>query len=188
MQGVSGVVPIQGFNTEDFSTRFAGEIQGFACNGYVAKKMERRLDSTIKYIMVSGKKASTSLCSQPGTCSCAYNKPQHMMAAHMHSRQPPCLCQHAEPSPSRNQVRAGLLRAEDKSSCKSPLQQLAAAVPDPAQGASVAAEGMCTGRRFSRPASPGKEMPSQILTPAAAACSWAQPWGACTPSPPLWRT
>ena len=56
LQGVSGVVPIQGFNTEDFSTRFAGEIQGFACNGYVAKKMERRLDSTIKYIMVSGKK------------------------------------------------------------------------------------------------------------------------------------
>ena len=56
MQGESGVVPIQGFDAGEFSTRFAGEIQGFACNGYVAKKMERRLDSTIKYIMVSGKK------------------------------------------------------------------------------------------------------------------------------------
>ena len=57
LQGNSGVSLIQGFNTEDFSTRFAGEIHGFGCNGYVPKKMERRMDATIKYIMVSGKKA-----------------------------------------------------------------------------------------------------------------------------------
>ena len=56
MQGTSGVSLIQGFNTEDFSTRFAGEIHGFGCNGYVPKKMERRMDATIKYIMVAGKK------------------------------------------------------------------------------------------------------------------------------------
>ena len=60
-QGNSGVSLIQGFNTEEFSTRFAGEIHGFACNGYVPRKMERRMDSTIKYIMVAGKKVQAPM-------------------------------------------------------------------------------------------------------------------------------
>lgn len=32
-------------------------LQSLETDGYIAKKMERRLDKTIKYVMVSGKKA-----------------------------------------------------------------------------------------------------------------------------------
>ena len=73
LQGTSGVGLIQGFNTEDFSTRFAGEIHGFGCNGYVPKKMERRMDATIKYIMVAGKKArpDRARVAVPGCPLCA---------------------------------------------------------------------------------------------------------------------
>ena len=38
--------------------RFAGQIKEFGCSGFVEKKMERRLDDTIKYIIVSGKNVS----------------------------------------------------------------------------------------------------------------------------------
>lgn len=47
---------IESFPCEDYSTRFAGEIKGFQCNGYVSKKNERRMDNCIKYTMVAGKK------------------------------------------------------------------------------------------------------------------------------------
>lgn len=60
LQGVSGVAHIEGFNTEGFSTRFAGEIRELETNGYVNKKMERRMDDTIKYIIVAGKKVCTA--------------------------------------------------------------------------------------------------------------------------------
>ena len=55
-QGKSGVTPIESFSCDDYSTRFAGEIKGFQCNGYVTKKNERRMDNCIKYTMVAGKK------------------------------------------------------------------------------------------------------------------------------------
>ena len=56
VQGKSGVSQIESFSCEDYSTRFAGEIKGFQCNGFVSKKNERRMDNCIKYTMVAGKK------------------------------------------------------------------------------------------------------------------------------------
>lgn len=57
LEGKSGITEIQDFDCKDWSTRFAGEIKDLDCTGYVNKKMVKRLDDTIKYIMVSGKKA-----------------------------------------------------------------------------------------------------------------------------------
>ena len=56
LQGKSGISQIENFQCEDFATRFAGEIKGFECNGYVSKKNERRMDNCIKYTLVAGKK------------------------------------------------------------------------------------------------------------------------------------
>lgn len=56
LQGKSGISRIENFQCEDFTTRFAGEIKGFECNGYVSKKNERRMDNCIKYTLVAGKK------------------------------------------------------------------------------------------------------------------------------------
>lgn len=58
LEGKSGISAIEGFKCEDYSTRFAGEIKSFSVEGLVTKKMERRLDAYIKYIIVAGKKAS----------------------------------------------------------------------------------------------------------------------------------
>ena len=55
-QGKSGITQIENFSCDDFATRFAGEIKGFQCNGYVSKKNERRMDNCIKYTIVAGKK------------------------------------------------------------------------------------------------------------------------------------
>jgi 3-oxoacyl-(acyl-carrier-protein) synthase len=52
------VSSIESFPCDDYATRFAGEIKGFQCNGYVSKKNERRMDNCIKYTMVAGKKVS----------------------------------------------------------------------------------------------------------------------------------
>ncbi|KAI8472165.1 MAG: 3-ketoacyl-ACP-synthase [Monoraphidium minutum] len=57
LAGKSGVSQITSFDTTDFSTRFAGEITSLNTDGYIQKKMERRLDKCIKYVIVSGKKA-----------------------------------------------------------------------------------------------------------------------------------
>lgn len=57
LQGVSGVSEIEGFDTSEHPTRFAGQIKGFHGEGYINRKMERRLDDYIKYILVAGKKA-----------------------------------------------------------------------------------------------------------------------------------
>lgn len=57
LEGVSGISTIEGFSTEGYTTKFAGQIRDLQSNGYVNKKMERRIDDTIKYIMVSGKRA-----------------------------------------------------------------------------------------------------------------------------------
>ena len=73
-QGKSGITQIENFSCDDFATRFAGEIKGFQCNGYVSKKNERRMDNCIKYTIVAGKKVchifscSTSLASLTLIC------------------------------------------------------------------------------------------------------------------------
>eukprot|EP00197_Chlamydomonas_leiostraca_P002919 CAMPEP_0202857398 /NCGR_PEP_ID=MMETSP1391-20130828/351_1 /ASSEMBLY_ACC=CAM_ASM_000867 /TAXON_ID=1034604 /ORGANISM="Chlamydomonas leiostraca, Strain SAG 11-49" /LENGTH=461 /DNA_ID=CAMNT_0049536187 /DNA_START=130 /DNA_END=1515 /DNA_ORIENTATION=- len=55
--GKSGITQIEGFNTHDYTTTFAGEIKHLDAGGFMAKKLEKRVDNCIKYIMVSGKKA-----------------------------------------------------------------------------------------------------------------------------------
>ncbi|KAG2486649.1 hypothetical protein HYH03_014705 [Edaphochlamys debaryana] len=57
LAGRSGISLIEGWNTQDYTTRFAGEIKKVDCTGYVTKKFEKRIDATIKYILVAGKKA-----------------------------------------------------------------------------------------------------------------------------------
>jgi 3-oxoacyl-(acyl-carrier-protein) synthase len=55
--GKSGITAIEKWDTEEMSTKFAGEIKELDCKGYVSAKMERRLDPYIKYTMVAAKKA-----------------------------------------------------------------------------------------------------------------------------------
>jgi 3-oxoacyl-[acyl-carrier-protein] synthase II len=59
LEGKSGVGPITAFDASGlgFSTTFAGEVKDLNVDGYISKKMERRLDRTIKFVLVSGKKA-----------------------------------------------------------------------------------------------------------------------------------
>jgi len=64
-QGKSGVTPIARFDTTDYSTRFAGEIKDLDVEGYINKKNARRLDDTIKYILVSGKQVPSPPTSIP---------------------------------------------------------------------------------------------------------------------------
>jgi 3-oxoacyl-[acyl-carrier-protein] synthase II len=42
------VSEIASFDASDFSTRFAGEVRELETEGYIQKKMERRLDKCIK--------------------------------------------------------------------------------------------------------------------------------------------
>lgn len=57
LQGVSGIVPIEGFPVAEYPTRFAGEIRNFETGEYMDKKQARRVDPFIRYTMVAGKKA-----------------------------------------------------------------------------------------------------------------------------------
>lgn len=57
LAGESAIKMISGFPTEEFSTRFAGEIHGFDPGEYIDKKRARRLDPFISYALVAGKKA-----------------------------------------------------------------------------------------------------------------------------------
>eukprot|EP00775_Hariotina_reticulata_P013137 gene13137-13267_t len=57
LEGKSGIAPISSFDASKFSTTFAGEVKELGTDGYIAKKMERRLDKVIKFVLVSGKKA-----------------------------------------------------------------------------------------------------------------------------------
>ena len=57
LAGKSGVAPITSFDASGWSTTFAGEVKDLDVDGYISKKMERRLDRTIKFVLVSGKKA-----------------------------------------------------------------------------------------------------------------------------------
>lgn len=57
LEGKSGITNIENFQSEEFSTRFAGEIKNFDPYPYLDKKQARRVDPYIAYAMVSGKKA-----------------------------------------------------------------------------------------------------------------------------------
>lgn len=57
LEGKSGITPITSFACEDFSTRFAGSIRDFDPADYIDKKQARRIDKSIAYTIVAGKKA-----------------------------------------------------------------------------------------------------------------------------------
>ncbi|PRW57651.1 3-oxoacyl-[acyl-carrier] synthase chloroplastic isoform A [Chlorella sorokiniana] len=57
LAGKSGIGMIEGWDTAEFSTRFAGQIKDFSSDGLVAKKWEKRIDNVMKYMIVAGKKA-----------------------------------------------------------------------------------------------------------------------------------
>ena len=54
LEGRSGVAPITHFDTEGFSSRFAGEVKGFDPLDYVDRKNARKMDLFILYAVVAG--------------------------------------------------------------------------------------------------------------------------------------
>lgn len=60
LEGKSGIAPITEFPCEDYPTRFAGVIRNFETGDYMDKKQARRVDKSIAYTMVAGKKAVES--------------------------------------------------------------------------------------------------------------------------------
>lgn len=57
LDGKSGVSPIDQFPCEDYQTRFAASIKDFDPGEYLDKKQARRVDRSIAYAIVAGKKA-----------------------------------------------------------------------------------------------------------------------------------
>lgn len=57
LAGKSGVVPIQKFPCQEYSTRFAAVVPDFDSGDYLDKKQARRVDPFIRYTVVAGKKA-----------------------------------------------------------------------------------------------------------------------------------
>lgn len=57
LAGRSGIVPIQEFPCEEYPTRFAGSVQNFEMGDYIDKKQARRIDPSMRYTLVAGKKA-----------------------------------------------------------------------------------------------------------------------------------
>src|SRR3990167_3563412 len=57
LEGKSGIKNISTFNTSNFPTKFAGEIENFDVGDFMHKKLARRADPFIRYAMVAGKKA-----------------------------------------------------------------------------------------------------------------------------------
>lgn len=60
LAGKSGITKITDFPCEDYSTRIAGIISNFETGEYMDKKQARRVDKSIAYTMVAGKKALES--------------------------------------------------------------------------------------------------------------------------------
>ena len=57
LAGKSGIEKISSFDTEGLATQFAGKINNFDSEGYLEKKMARRVDPYIAYAIVAAKKA-----------------------------------------------------------------------------------------------------------------------------------
>jgi 3-oxoacyl-(acyl-carrier-protein) synthase len=55
--GKSGISLIESFDVTDWSTQIAGEVKDFDPGQLVSKKMARRLDRSIMFSLVAGKKA-----------------------------------------------------------------------------------------------------------------------------------
>ena len=54
LEGKSGIVNIDHFDTTDFSTRFAGLVKDFNCEDYMSKKDARKMDLFIQYGIAAG--------------------------------------------------------------------------------------------------------------------------------------
>ncbi|MGD8108991.1 beta-ketoacyl-ACP synthase II [Vibrio sp. TRT 21S02] len=54
LEGQSGIVNIEHFDTENFSTRFAGLVKDFDCTEYMSKKDARKMDLFIQYGIAAG--------------------------------------------------------------------------------------------------------------------------------------
>ncbi len=54
LEGKSGIVNIEHFDTTNFSTRFAGLVKDFDCTEYMSKKDARRMDLFIQYGIAAG--------------------------------------------------------------------------------------------------------------------------------------
>lgn len=78
--GKSGVSSIESFDASSWSTRIAGEVKDFAPGDLVPPKMARRLDRSIMFTIVAGKRAlldaglpTTIGCAPP--CTAAIRRP-----------------------------------------------------------------------------------------------------------------
>ncbi|PWI34998.1 beta-ketoacyl-ACP synthase [Vibrio albus] len=57
LEGKSGIVNIEHFDTTNFSTRFAGLVKDFNCEDYMSKKDARKMDLFIQYGIAAGVQA-----------------------------------------------------------------------------------------------------------------------------------
>lgn len=57
LAGKSGIEPITHFDTEPFSTRFAGIVNGFDVEQFMSKKDARKMDQFVQYGIVAGMEA-----------------------------------------------------------------------------------------------------------------------------------
>jgi 3-oxoacyl-[acyl-carrier-protein] synthase II len=59
LKGVSGVAPLEGFETEDLPVRFGAQIKGFDPETVLEKKDARRYDKVLQYAMAAAVEAMT---------------------------------------------------------------------------------------------------------------------------------